>query len=73
MKGWKLKIRESLMKVRNDFVDWVDGFTQQFVRSLKGIESQQELADLGGFMIDNTLRRMLEEIRESYVQLLLIF
>lgn len=73
MKGWKHVIRDSLMKVRNDFVEWVDSFTQQFVRSLKGIETQQELADLGGFMIDNTLKRMLEEIRESYVQLLVIF
>ena len=62
------------MKVRNEFVDWVDGFTNHFIKSLKGVEGQQrELSDLGGFMIDATLRRMLEELRESYVRIMLIF
>jgi hypothetical protein len=62
------------MKVRNEFVNWVDAFTNHFIKSLKGIEGQhRELSDLGGFMIDATLRRMLEELRESYVRIMLIF
>ncbi len=62
------------MSVRNEFVDWVDAFTNQTIKSLKGIEGQQrELSDLGGFMIDANLRRMLEELRESYVKIMLIF
>jgi chemotaxis regulatin CheY-phosphate phosphatase CheZ len=73
MKIWKSQIRNSLMTVRSQFIDWVDSFTQQFVRQLKGIESQQELAELGGSMIDSALRKMLDEMRESYVQILLIF
>lgn len=39
MKNWKNQIRKSLIKTRNDFVDWVDVFTTQFIRSLKTIES----------------------------------
>jgi gas vesicle protein len=73
MKSWKNDIRSTVMKVRDDFVSWVDGFTSQFIRSLKGIDGQGELADLGGFMIDATLRRMLEELRESYVRIMLVF
>ena len=38
MKNWKNQIRRSLIKTRNDFVDWVDVFTTQFIRSLKTIE-----------------------------------
>ena len=74
MKNWKNEIRNVIMSVRNEFVDWVDAFTNQTIKSLKGIEGQQrELSDLGGFMIDANLRRMLEELRESYVKIMLIF
>jgi hypothetical protein len=73
MKNWKNQIRNSLIKVRNDFVSWVDSFTNQFIKSLKTIDGQGELADMGGFMIDATLRRMLDELKESYVKIVLIF
>ena len=74
MKNWKKEIRNSIMRVRNEFVEWVDTFTQSTIKSLKGIESQsRELSDLGGFMIDANLRRMLEELRESYVKIMLVF
>lgn len=73
MKNWKNQIRTSLITVRDQFVNWVDGFTNQFIRSLKGIEGQRDLADIGGFMIDATLRKMLEDLRESYVKMILIF
>ena len=39
MKNWKNEIRTTIMKVRNEFVEWVDSFTQQTIKSLKGIES----------------------------------
>ena len=73
MKNWKNQIRSTMMQVKSEFVDWIDTFTIQFIRSLKGIEGQRELADLGGFMVDATLRRMMEELRESYVKIMLIF
>ena len=74
LKNWKNEIRNSIMRVRNEFVEWVDTFTQSTIKSLKGIESQsRELSDLGGFMIDANLRRMLEELRESYVKIMLVF
>jgi hypothetical protein len=31
------------------------------------------MSELGGFMIDATLRRLLEELRESYVRIMLVF
>jgi hypothetical protein len=74
MRAWKARIRTALIKVRAEFNDWVDTFTNQFAKSLKGVEgTQRELADLGGFLIDATLKRMLEELRESYVKIMLIF
>jgi hypothetical protein len=74
MKNWKNEIRSTIMTVRNEFVDWVDAFTNSTIKSLKAIEGQQrELSDLGGFMIDANLRRMLEELRESYVKIMLVF
>lgn len=73
MKKWKQEIRSNLINVRNEFVDWVDSFTNQFIRQLKNIETQKDLSDLGGPMIDSILRRMLEELRESYVRIMLAF
>ncbi len=73
LKKWKQDIRANLVKVRNEFVDWVDCFTNQFIKQLKNIETQKDLADLGGPMIDSILRRMLEELRESYVRIMLGF
>jgi hypothetical protein len=32
MKNWKREIRTKLVKVRNDFVGWIDNFTNQFIR-----------------------------------------
>ena len=39
MKKWKLDIRSNLINVRNEFVGWVDFFTNQFIRQLKNIET----------------------------------
>lgn len=38
MKVWKNKIRSQLINVKTQFSEWVDSFTNQFIRSLKGIE-----------------------------------
>lgn len=73
MKIWKNRIRTTLIKVRNDFVGWIDSFTNQSINSLKTVDGHGELADLGGFMIDATMRRLLEEMKESYVKIMLIF
>jgi hypothetical protein len=43
MKRWKNDIRTNLIKVRNEFVNWVDSFTHQFIRQIKGIDGQPEL------------------------------
>lgn len=73
MKKWKLDIRSNLINVRNEFVSWVDTFTNQFIRQLKNIETQKDLSELGGPRLDSILRNMLEELRESYVRIMLAF
>ena len=40
MKNWKKDIRSTIVKVRNEFVDWIDTFTNSTIRSLKSIENQ---------------------------------
>jgi len=35
MKNWKNEIRSTIMKVRNEFVEWVDTFTNSTIKSLK--------------------------------------
>lgn len=42
---WKSQIRNTLVQVRKDFNDWIDSFTQKFVRSLNKIELTKELID----------------------------
>lgn len=48
MKNWKAEIRKVLMSVREQFLSWVDSFTNQFVDSLKNIESSRALKDFIG-------------------------
>ena len=34
MKDWKLGMRKTLLDVRQQFVDWIDNFTNKFIKSL---------------------------------------
>ena len=38
IKEWKEGIRDTLIQVKEQFVDWIDNFTNKFVKSLNKIE-----------------------------------
>lgn len=46
---WKTQIRRTLIDVKKDFNDWIDTFTNKFVKSLNKIEQSPELAQYALF------------------------
>ncbi len=48
MKKWKADIRKTLIQVRENFISWVDSFTNRFVESLKNIEKSAEMVKYQG-------------------------
>lgn len=38
---WKGQIRETLLKVKDRYVEWIETFTNKFVKSLNKIEHSQ--------------------------------
>jgi hypothetical protein len=42
---WKLNIRKILFEVKDKFTDWVENFTNKFVKSLNRIEHSKELEE----------------------------
>ena len=42
---WKLNIRKTLFEVKDKFTDWVENFTNKFVKSLNRIEYSKELEE----------------------------
>ena len=42
---WKDSIRETLMKVKHKYIEWIETFTNKFVKSLNKIEQGQQLSD----------------------------
>lgn len=71
IRDWKRAMRRTLLDVRQQFVDWIDSFTNKFVKSLAKIECSKELADFQHE--DSKLERELAEIKEKYVEILKIF
>ena len=51
MKNWRKEIRHMLVRVRTEFVKWIDNFTQQFFSSLRDIEKSKELSEFAGIDI----------------------
>ena len=48
IKEWKENIRQTLIEVKNEFVEWIDTFTNKFVKSLNKIEQSRELVNFVG-------------------------
>lgn len=71
MKAWKQEIRKILMNVRQEFQQWTDRFTSQFITSLKEIENSKDLKEFIGE--DRRLNMQLEGLRDKYVQIMKIF
>ena len=71
MKHWKGEMRKILINVRDQFIKWVDNFTQQFIKSLKDIDKSKELAEFQN--IDSKLNKQLNDLRESYLAIIKVF
>ena len=48
IKEWKESIRKTLIDVKDEFVEWIDTFTNKFVKSLNKIEQSRELVNFVG-------------------------
>ena len=48
IKEWKEGIRDTLIQVKEQFVDWIDNFTNKFVKSLNKIEQSRDLINFVG-------------------------
>ena len=48
IREWKESIRKTLIDVKDEFVDWIDTFTNKFVKSLNKIEQSRELVNFVG-------------------------
>ena len=38
IRKWKEGIRDTLVKVKNEYIEWIENFTNKFVKSLNKIE-----------------------------------
>ena len=48
IREWKESIRKTLIEVKDEFVEWIDTFTNKFVKSLNKIEQSRELVNFVG-------------------------
>ena len=71
MRHWRGEIRKILINVREQFIKWVDNFTQQFIKSLKDIDKGKELTSFQH--IDSRLNKQLNDLRESYLDIIKVF
>jgi len=69
--NWKEGIRDTLVKVKNEYVEWIENFTNKFVKSLNKIEQSRELISFVGEDKKQELR--LIEMQNKYHDILKIF
>ena len=43
--NWKRDIRNTLITVKQNFIEWIDNFTDKFVKNLNKIEQSRELVE----------------------------
>ena len=48
IRNWKEGIRDTLVKVKNEYIEWIESFTNKFVKSLNKIEQSRELIGFVG-------------------------
>jgi len=71
IKEWKQSIRKTLIEVKENFIDWIDNFTNKFVKSLNKIEQSRELIEFAGE--DKRLTLQVLDIQNKYLQIVKIF
>ena len=68
---WKTQIRRTLIDVKKDFNDWIDVFTNKFVKSLNKIEHSKELSEFAYF--DKHLTGEVLKLQDEYKNILQIY
>lgn len=68
---WKLNIRKILFEVKEKFTDWVENFTNKFVKSLNRIEHSKELEEFSNE--DSNLSKRVREMQDLYLEIQKIF
>ena len=48
IRKWKEGIRDTLIKVKEEYIEWIENFTNKFVKSLNKIEQSRELISFVG-------------------------
>lgn len=71
IKEWKEAIRDTLIKVKSEFIEWIDNFTNKFVKSLNKIEQSRELINFVGE--DKKQEMRLKDMQDKYKEILKIF
>ena len=71
IRRWKEGIRDTLVKVKNEYIEWIESFTNKFVKSLNKIEQSRELISFVGEDKKQELR--LIEMQNKYHDILKIF
>ena len=71
IRKWKEGIRDTLVKVKNEYIEWIENFTNKFVKSLNKIEQSRELISFVGEDKKQELR--LIDMQNKYHQILKIF
>ena len=68
---WKGQIRDTLLSVKQNYIDWIETFTNKFVKSLNKIENSQGLSEFIGEDKRQELR--LIDMQQRYKQIQNIF
>ena len=68
---WKANIRETLVKVKMKYIEWIETFTNKFVKSLNKIETTGQLLEFVGEDKRQELR--LIDMQNKYKDILKIF
>ena len=71
IKKWKEGIRDTLIAVKNEYIEWIESFTNKFVKSLNKIEQSRELISFVGEDKKQELRLL--DIQNKYHEILKIF
>lgn len=68
---WKLNIRKILFEVKEKFTDWIEHFTNKFVKSLNRIEHSKDLEEFSN--VDSHLSKRVGEMQDIYLEIKKIF
>lgn len=71
IKDWKLNIRKTLFEVKEKFTEWIDNYTNKFVKSLNRIEYSKELAEFVNE--DSKLESQVRILQDYYLEIQKIF